>query len=509
MKAYLMHREADFDLERELPANTEILEDDLELSTLLDVMAAGDAYLRDIAERALLLSLRDPDAILYRQQVLADCIQHPELIRRLYELAVEGVEAPKQAGIFWFHESPDQLLSKSLRILALLVDLAERLRKLTDDNVENVRSDALKRLFATLHDELSDEYLHTVREHLHQLDLNGGTLMSAELGRSNRGTDYVLRKPFGQSFFERLDPRSRGGYSFSIPPRDEAGMEALGTLRNRGVRLAANALAQSTDHMLDFFRRLRAEVGFYVGSLNLHEQLSARGLPLCFPSSVAAGERRFVATGIRDASLAFHLTGRVIGSDVDAEHRRLFVVTGANQGGKSTFLRSVGLAQLMMQAGIFVAAESLSASVHSGVFTHFKREEDDSMTSGKLDEELARMSTIVELIEPVGLLLCNESFAATNEREGSEIARQVIRAMLEANVTVFFVTHLFDLANGLFEEHDDTYLFLRAERQVDGSRPFRVVPGEPLPTSFGEDSYNRIFEEQTEAEAPTGAETWG
>ena len=65
------------------------------------------------------------------------------------------------------------------------------------------------------------------------------------------------------------------------------------------------------------------------------------------------------------------------------------MITGANQGGKSTFLRSVGLAQLMMQCGMFVAAESLRASVGQRLFTHYKREEDAAMESGKLDEELA------------------------------------------------------------------------------------------------------------------------
>ena len=71
------------------------------------------------------------------------------------------------------------------------------------------------------------------------------------------------------------------------------------------------------------------------------------------------------------------------------------------------------------------------------------------MTSGKLDEELARMSEIADTITPSGLLLCNESFGSTNEREGSEIARQVVRAMVEAKVKVFFVTHLFDLADSI------------------------------------------------------------
>jgi DNA mismatch repair ATPase MutS len=183
----------------------------------------------------------------------------------------------------------------------------------------------------------------------------------------------------------------------------------------------------------------------------------------------------------------------VVGNDVDADGKQLVMITGANQGGKSTFLRSVGLAQLMLQAGMFVPAQSFRANVCAGVFTHFKREEDASMTSGKLDEELSRMSEIADSVGPTGLLLCNESFASTNEREGSEIARQVVRAMVEAEVKVVFVTHLFDLADSIHRQQLETALFLRAERRPDGGRTFRVLPNEPIPTSYGEDSYRRIL----------------
>ena len=138
------------------------------------------------------------------------------------------------------------------------------------------------------------------------------------------------------------------------------------------------------------------------------------------------------------------------------------MITGANRGGKSTFLRSVGLAQIMMQ-------------------------------SGKLDEELKRMSAIIDHVTPRSVVLLNESFASTNEREGSEIARQIVRALEESGVRVVYVTHLFDLAHGFHAERAETALFLRAERRADGTRTYRLVEGEPLPTSHADDVYRRIF----------------
>jgi DNA mismatch repair ATPase MutS len=184
---------------------------------------------------------------------------------------------------------------------------------------------------------------------------------------------------------------------------------------------------------------------------------------------------------------------RVIGNDVAADHKTLVMITGANRGGKSTFLRSIGLAQLMMQCGMFVPGASFRASVCHGVFTHFKREEDASMRSGKLDEELKRMSGIVDQMRPYSMVLCNESFASTNEREGSGIARQIVRALTEREVKVFYVTHMFDLAEGFYRLNMDAALFLRAERMGDGRRTFKLVTAEPLPTSYGEDLYHLIF----------------
>jgi DNA mismatch repair ATPase MutS len=103
------------------------------------------------------------------------------------------------------------------------------------------------------------------------------------------------------------------------------------------------------------------------------------------------------------------------------------------------------------------------------------------------------MSRVIDEASPGSFVLLNESFASTNEREGSEIGRQIVRAMLESGMTVAYVTHMFDLAHSLWTGHADNAAFLRAERLPDGRRTFRIIPGEPLPTSHGQDIYHRIF----------------
>jgi DNA mismatch repair ATPase MutS len=103
------------------------------------------------------------------------------------------------------------------------------------------------------------------------------------------------------------------------------------------------------------------------------------------------------------------------------------------------------------------------------------------------------MSDLVDKLMPNSMLLFSESFAATNDREGSEIARQIVCALLEKRIKIFFVTHLYEFAHDFYEKKKENAIFLRAERRSDGGRTFKLNEGEPLQTSYGEDLYNRIF----------------
>ena len=90
MKAFLMHRDRDFDLERASPANEAVLAKDLELDTLISVMAAKDPLVLEVAKKAILTSVFNDVAVIeYRQAALEDCLSNPEIVRELYGLAVE------------------------------------------------------------------------------------------------------------------------------------------------------------------------------------------------------------------------------------------------------------------------------------------------------------------------------------------------------------------------------------------------------------------------------------
>ena len=136
---------------------------------------------------------------------------------------------------------------------------------------------------------------------------------------------------------------------------------------------------------------LRIELAFYVGALNLRDRLQALGAVTCTPE-LAPSQPALSAAGLYDVALTLTLRQAAVGNELDADDRGLVIITGANQGGKSTLLRAVGVAQLMTQAGLFAPASRVRADLRTGVFTHYKHEEDETMQSGKLDEELRRMS---------------------------------------------------------------------------------------------------------------------
>jgi DNA mismatch repair ATPase MutS len=491
-----MFRDHDFDLQQKIPWNEEALIQDLELNTLFNAMSRGDNFLFEVAKKAVLSGLcNDIDTILYRQSILKDCLNNSTIIRDIYNIAVEGIECRKKSYFSIFDKYPSSILYSSRELLQLFMGVLKKMRNFADEHAAKFKSEGFTTLFAMLKKELGDEYFASIQKHLRELEFPRGVLISAELGKCNKGSHYILCKPQNnkQGWLRRFFAPKSPVYTFYIHPRDVSGAKALSELKDRGIHLVANALAQSTDHIISFFNMLRIELAFYICCLNLYEWLTNMEEPVCFPQPAAHGKRIHSFNGLYDVCLVLTMKRKIVGNDMNADNINLVIITGANQGGKSTFLRSIGLSQLMMQCGMFVSAESFCSNICDGIFTHYKREEDSTMKSGKLDEELSRMSDIVDNITSKSLVLFNESFAATNEREGSEIARQIIGTLLEKQIKCFFVTHLYDFAHRYFDKKIGDVIFLRAERQTDGNRTFKIIEGEPLQTSYGEDLYVEIF----------------
>ncbi|MDN5767629.1 MAG: hypothetical protein L0H96_10170 [Humibacillus sp.] len=473
------------------------LECDLGIPPVLDAMASGDAYLRDVAERVLLSPPLTPEEIDYRLNVLDDCLHHPDAIRELYELAATATGAKRRVHAWLSTDRCGAILRSSA---AILRDLAVHLERLHDFALEHhgqFRSSGLTALLASIERDLGDDYLAQVRSYLEQLKFSGGVVLTARLGPGCTGIDYSLRDAAPTPWFTRLSdslPHHRS-YTYHLPPRDEYGGRTLERIRDHGINEVANAAAQSADHVLDFFRRLAFEVGFYLACVHLHEDLARTGVTTCRPTPETEESRALTARALVDVGLAVRSQRAPVGSDLDADGKALIMVTGANQGGKSTFLRAIGLAQLMFDAGLFVTADRFRASPSAGVFTHYRREEDTTLRHGKFDDELVRMSQLVDRLTPNAIALLDESFSSTNEIEGSQVARDIVDSLVTAGVRVCYVTHLYPLAHGLAQQHDPRHLFFRAQRDPGGLRSYRIIPAEPEATSYAVDQFREVFAE--------------
>ena len=487
MKVLLMFEDRDLQLQETEDPRDQALCEDLELETIFSAMAEGDSLMDRVCRQVLLSPLKDLHTIRYRQEMMEDALQNPKVLNSLYGLCLDTAEQRRNVWYTLHSFRLSSTFSTALDLLEIYLDALKKLRKIADESRNSFTSAGFRRFFSMVEEELTDEYFAQVQPLKYQLACSGGILIGAEFGDYLQGVSYT--------FLQKKNRRSRLSWlfapSYTIADRDDAGANDLNVRKDRAINEATNALAQSAEHLEQFFALLRRELAFYVGAVRLRDRLKNRQMPICMPQVLPAASEERAWENSYDVSLALTKETAVVGNRGATRSQGLVIITGANQGGKTTFLRSVGQAQLMAQCGLFVGAEALTLPLRREIFTHFKREEDRSMERGKLEEELSRMSRIADCLQERDLILFNESFSSTNEREGSQIFSQITRALLDRRVEVFSVTHLCAYAACFSEEPGAA--FFRAQRLKDGQRTFRLLPGKPLDTAFGEDIYQKVF----------------
>lgn len=498
MKVRLMFADRDFDILARAPDGAHEVIGDLGLAPVIRAMGGNDPYLVKVATVSLFDHATTSESIRYRQEALIDAAANLSTVRAVYALAVDaGNDLSRHVRISIGRTSPERFMYRSRAAVKLLSTRLDQLATLARERRHGFSSAAFDGFFGYLTDTFDRGYLAAVTDHLDELEFAHGTLISARLGPGSLPTDYLVRRRRRgvRGFAERA-------YGFRIDRHDPTAAELLGDVRGRGLHRVAAVLAQAADELERFFATVQWESGFYLCAARLTDELRSCGGAVCFPSpgpgSYAAralgNSVPWRCRGLYDAGLALRRGEPIVGNDVDTRGAALMMITGANQGGKSTFLRSIGTAQLMMQAGLPVAATEFSATVRSGVHTHVAHAEDPTMTKGHFDEELERMSRIVDRLCPGALVLLDESFASMNEREASALAGDVVAALVESGHQVCYVTHMYELAQRFYVE--GTGCFLRAERRADESRTFRLLESGPIETSFGADLWREVFGEE-------------
>jgi DNA mismatch repair protein MutS len=201
------------------------------------------------------------------------------------------------------------------------------------------------------------------------------------------------------------------------------------------------------DERIDRFER---EIQFYVGYLELMERLHRAGLPFCYPE-VGGGSRAMHAEGLFDLALAVRLVEEgapLVLNDCElGDQEAVIVVSGPNQGGKTTFARAIGQLHHLARIGVPVPGNAVRLDLVDRIYTHFERQEQVEDLSSKLEDDLRRIAAILEAATPRSLLIMNESFSSTTVGDQLYIGRRVMRSTIDRGLTCVMVTFLDELAS--------------------------------------------------------------
>ncbi len=481
---------------------------------------APDTFIEETMKKVMMVPLESEEEIRYRQDILKDCLAEKEFIIRLYEISGEILKEWNTLG----RKTKEKIGARNtmsnllldIHVLQLFVHSLRRIKELVIGYEGKFKSkgfiDFSKRLQENFSDKTQEDILRVIKDISFFVEdaegeetgemlkkprvviecATGGGLKLQNIKLEEVCTiEKKYRNP--NSAITKMQDyiQSRTPDSIMLPSESPL-RDHVAKLEYEVVQYIMNYCNTFTNKFNSFFDQLHVQTAFYRGAINLVEHMERFELETCFPKVTKQGNLRFKE--LKEVVMCMEQRIAPIGNSCDMQEIMLLIVTGANQGGKSTFLRSIGIAQVMMQCGLMVTAQSYESGIFPSLFTHFTRREDSSMNSGRLDEELGRMSQIIDNLGKNPMILLNESFATTTEKEGSVIAYDIVKALTEAGVKILMVTHLLSFAQRLYDESvpGQDVEFFSAQRLEDGKRTFKMIQHEPELTSFGLDLYEKI-----------------
>ena len=428
---------------------------DLHLDHVLTAMAAGRAEYS--LDEFFLAPLRDVEAVRYRHDVLRDLekadVREPILslsgaMRRMRE-HFEQVEKLRHAlqKQAWFLDAVaiycDAVRAFSDELAGC--DLGSQgLRGLREYLAEYVASDAFGALAAETR--ALQEALGAVR---YVLRIRGGRVtVSRDEGEADYGAEIA-------ETFAKFKQGAVKSYLVKLP--DFADMDHVEErIVDLVARLFPDVFRTLRDHCMRHHDYLDAtvmaferEVQFYLGYLELVDRLRAAGLPFCYPEVSASSKDIAVEDGF-DLALAIALVPQrpVVCNDLSLSGpEQAFVVTGPNNGGKTTFARMVGELHYLAALGLLVPARRARLFLPDRIFTHFEREEDIQTLHGKLEDELLRVHEILGRATSDSIIVMNESFSSTTLADALLLGTEVMTRILELGSLAVYVTFVDELAS--------------------------------------------------------------
>lgn len=440
-------------------------------------------FVPDVIKRRYFLSVvaevqSDPNVPLYRAEILRDFCSKPNLFdgmcTALRELAALSEEIQADRSRFFTlvrYSDPEQLFANAsglaevssvatLKTLAKLKSLGELLC------IYPTQSRGL----AILKERIVS--LTTGREYDEIIEL---LELTSHLSGDDTFTLHVALDDYA-----RVKSNELAKVTHPIPVEETSGLKRLfakkqnGNISQPGVKVAdkwdvlrndllggalkelAELTHAITQSVFDEFKPLLKELCFYEAAIAYVTAIRNKRIPLCYPAISDTEPAHFAELYDLHLCASYYNAGAVVPNDADLSHGGI-LVTGANNTGKTVFLRSIGTAQLLAQAGLPVTAKQASIRIRSGVWTLYAAAEKEFSAgndAGRFEQEVRLVAEMFDSIKPGALVLLNELFQTTAYSEGAEGLCGILRYLRSEAVGSDYiaVTHLTDLIGMLAGE---------------------------------------------------------
>ncbi len=220
---------------------------------------------------------------------------------------------------------------------------------------------------------------------------------------------------------------------------------------------ATNSVVQGNLNELLKLGEIVGALEFYTGSAGFHRRMTEIDMPVTFPEITPIEERSTHFEQARNPLLLYQQGAdqrnvkRVISNPVESSpEQNVFVITGRNNGGKTCYVKTAAILQLMGQSGMPITVEGeASLSPVDGIYTHFVTADDLMAGEGRLLNELRRVRQIIGNATPFSYVILDEPCGGTSPHEGSEQSLVILDALHRVGSTVYFTTHLHQIADAV------------------------------------------------------------
>lgn len=316
---------------------------------------------------------------------------------------------------------------------------------------------------------------------------------------SGKLVDKILRMDFTPNGLQAIEPIIAVDKSLK---HDEFALLQDSILRSVDkifVRAVKNWPREFSKYIADnlaFLIDLLPDLQFILVVTKIHKKLTESGVPMCIPNYHAKEERIFRAKQLYNPALAIRMSEAgtiksIVSNDIEFDEKgQIYILTGPNNGGKTVFLVSVGMAQILAQLGMLIPAKSIEISPIYHIYVHFpKYSANEKM--GRLEDECARIKEIFESINKYSLCLFDETFSSTDFDEGCGLAFEILRAIECYGAHAIFGTHFHHLNHRVNEAKADgdcvSFDYLSAGISNGKHRTYRITRSRPEGKSFASD----------------------